>query len=108
MPETLAFDAVINGSGAQYAWPQITDRPLIANLLRRGLVRNGPFSFGIDADLQGTPIGRDGTLTPRLSAVGPPLRGVRWESSTIVELVAQTTGLAERLQFLAHGTRTLR
>jgi uncharacterized NAD(P)/FAD-binding protein YdhS len=94
---TVSVDTVINCTGPQHIWPLVKDRPLVTNLLARGLVRPGPLSFGIDADLRGSVIGRDGRQLEMLSALGPALRGVRWESSTINEVLQQAIALADRL-----------
>ncbi len=93
----VTVDTVINCTGAHYEWAQAHDRPLVTNLLRRGLVRPGPLAFGIDADQHAAAIERDGAVSDQLSAIGPPLRGTRWESSTNVELLQQAIALAERL-----------
>jgi uncharacterized NAD(P)/FAD-binding protein YdhS len=96
-PTTIIVDAAVNCTGAQYDWPRIKGRPLVANLLASGLVRSGPLGFGVDADLNSWLIRRDGSRSDRLSAIGPPLRGLRWESSTVAEILAQAITLADQL-----------
>lgn len=44
-----------------------------------------------------TQLGRGLAYSDQLSAIGPPLRGSRWESSTNVELLQQAIALAARL-----------
>lgn len=105
---TIIVDAAINCTGAQHSWQQIQDHPIVANLLRRGLVRPGPCAFGIDADMQGTPLDQEGDPSDFLSAVGASLRGVRWESSTIAELVQQATALAARLNAVIGSSAFMR
>jgi len=102
--DTLIVDAVVNCTGVTHDWSR-AQSPLMANLLATGVVRPGPLAFGIDADWQHAVIGRDGVPAPDLSAIGHPLRGVRWESSTLVELLQQAIQLANRLtgQVLAAG-----
>jgi len=95
-PETLLVDGAINCTGATYDWSR-SPRSLAANLLAKGLVRPGPLSFGIDADTQAAVIGRDGAPARDISAIGPALRGVRWESNTLNELLQQAVQLAHRL-----------
>ena len=95
-PNTLLVDAAINCTGATYDWTR-SNRPLEANLLAKGLVRPGPLSFGIDADTQAAIIGRDGAPARDISAIGPALRGARWESNTLAELLQQAVQLAQRL-----------
>jgi uncharacterized NAD(P)/FAD-binding protein YdhS len=105
-PATILVDVAVNCTGANYVWERIEGRPLVSNLLARGLVRPGPLSFGIDADLTSALIGSDGRRSEMLWAIGPPLRGARWESSTVPELVQQATMLADRLLTRVHSART--
>jgi uncharacterized NAD(P)/FAD-binding protein YdhS len=101
----VLVDVAVNCTGANYVWAKTEGRPLVSNLLARGLVRPGPLSLGIDADLTSALIGLDGRRSETLTAIGPPLRGVRWESSTIPELVQQATILADRLLTRVHSGR---
>lgn len=95
--ERREFDGVINCRGhQQHDWRAITD-PLVENLLGSGLVRPHATGFGIDATGDGTIIGADGRTNAALSAIGHPLRGVAWESSSIGEQLAQAIALADRL-----------
>jgi uncharacterized NAD(P)/FAD-binding protein YdhS len=96
-PVTILADVVVNCTGQQHVWAKVERRPLVSNLLARGLVRAGPLSFGVDADLTSALIGQDGRRSDTLSAIGSPLRGVRWESSSVPELVQQSAILADRL-----------
>jgi uncharacterized NAD(P)/FAD-binding protein YdhS len=94
--ETLVVDAVVNCTGVTHDWSR-AHNPLMTNLLAAGAVRPGPLSFGIDADWQHAVIGRDGVVTHDISAIGHALRGVRWESSTLVELLQQASQFGNRL-----------
>jgi uncharacterized NAD(P)/FAD-binding protein YdhS len=104
-PATILADIVVNCTGQQHVWAKLDGRPLVRNLLARGLVRPGPLSFGVDADLTSALISRDGRRSSTLSAIGPLLRGVRWESSTVTELVQHAMTLGDRLlnQFRSQG-----
>jgi uncharacterized NAD(P)/FAD-binding protein YdhS len=104
-PSSILLDVAVNCTGANHVWAKTDQRPLVSNLLARGLVCPGPLSLGIDADLNSFLIGPDGRRSETLSAIGPPLRGVRWESSTIPELVQQATTLADRLLTRVHSAR---
>lgn len=88
--------AMINSSGIQYDWRRV-DRPLPRHLLERGLVRPGPLALGIDADPGGAVKAADGTVSDRLFAMGPPLRGLWWESTAVTDVAAQAKALARRL-----------
>jgi len=100
--ETLVVAAVVNCTGVTHDWSRSRSR-LMANLLASGMVRPGPLSFGIDADWQHAVIGRDGVPALDVSAIGHPLRGVRWESSTLVELLQQAIQLGSRLTGQLHS-----
>ena len=89
--EDLRVDLVVNTTGAEYAWPRIAGRPLVTALLGRGTVRPGGLGYGIDADADAAVIGADGAVSARIFGIGPILRGTRWESTTIVEIVAQAS-----------------
>jgi len=95
-PAVLHVDAVINSSGIEYDWTRVR-HAFPRNLLRRGHVRPGPVGLGIDADAGGAVIGRSGRPSGRLFALGPPLRGLWWESTAVPDIVAQAGALADRL-----------
>lgn len=91
------FDGVIDCRGHQeHDWRRI-DAPLVRNLLASGAVRPHATGFGIDATGDGRVIGADGAARPELRALGHPLRGVAWESSSIPEQREQATALGARL-----------
>jgi len=101
--ESLTVDAVINCTGASYDWTRGGTR-LTSGLLDAGIVRPGPLSFGIDADAQAAVIGRDGIVAADISVIGPALRGLRWESNTVVEILHQAIQLANRIATLPPRT----
>lgn len=92
--ERIAYDAVINSTGIQYDWRRV-DRQLPRQLLTDGLVRPGPLGLGIDADPQGRVVQRDGRVDGRLLALGPPLRGLWWESTAVPDVVSQARAVAQ-------------
>jgi len=89
-------DALINSSGIEYDWRRVA-RPLPRQLLARGLVRPGPLALGIAADADGAVLGADGRVADRLFAMGPPLRGMWWESTAVTDVASQAKALAARL-----------
>jgi len=103
---TVTVDAAVNCTGAQYAWNLVEGRALVTNLLTSGVVRAGPLGLGIDADLYAAVIGGDGHRAERLTAIGSPLRGVRWESGTVAELLQQAIALSEQLLNRVHAGRS--
>ncbi|WP_426141932.1 FAD/NAD(P)-binding protein [Pseudomonas sp. DWP3-1-2] len=89
-------DALINSTGIEYDWRRV-DRPLPRQLLARGLVQPGPLALGIAADPGGAVLDAHGRVSSRLFAMGPPLRGMWWESTAVTDVALQAKALAERL-----------
>lgn len=88
--------ALINSSGIEYDWRRVA-RPLPQQLLARGLVQPGPLALGIAAAVDGAVLNADGTVANRLFAMGPPLRGMWWESTAVTDVASQAQALAIRL-----------
>jgi uncharacterized NAD(P)/FAD-binding protein YdhS len=95
-PSTVIGDALINSSGIEYDWRRV-DRPLPRQLLARGLIRPGPLALGIAADAGGAVLDAQGQAATRLFAMGPPLRGMLWESTAVTDVASQAKALAVRL-----------
>jgi len=88
--------ALINSSGIEYDWRRVA-RPLPQQLLARGLVRPGPLALGIAAAVDGAVLDAQGQAASRLFAMGPPLRGMWWESTAVTDVALQAKALAARL-----------
>ncbi|WLH37853.1 FAD/NAD(P)-binding protein [Pseudomonas sp. FP2196] len=88
--------ALINSSGIEYDWRRVA-RPLPQQLLARGLVRPGPLALGIAATIDGAVLDEHGQAANRLFAMGPPLRGMWWESTAVTDVALQAKALALRL-----------
>ncbi|WP_248741981.1 MULTISPECIES: FAD/NAD(P)-binding protein [unclassified Pseudomonas] len=88
--------ALINSSGIEYDWRRV-DRPLPQQLLARGLVQPGPLALGIAAAVDGAVLDAQGKVSQRLFAMGPPLRGMWWESTAVTDVASQAKTLAVRL-----------
>ena len=88
--------ALINSSGIEYDWRRVA-RALPRQLLARGLVTPGSLALGIAANVDGAVLGADGQVVDRLFAMGPPLRGVWWESTAVTDVASQAKALATRL-----------
>ena len=88
--------ALINSSGIEYDWRRVA-RPLPQQLLARGLVRPGPLALGIAAAVDGAVLDEEGRVSNRLFAMGPPLRGMWWESTAVTDVASQAKALAARL-----------
>ena len=88
--------ALINSSGIEYDWRRVA-RPLPQQLLERGLVQPGPLALGIAAVADGAVLDAEGCAAGRLFAMGPPLRGMWWESTAVTDVALQAKALAVRL-----------
>ena len=88
--------ALINSSGIEYDWRRVA-RPLPQQLLKRGLIRPGPLALGIAADVSGAVVDAEGNVSLRLFAMGPPLRGMWWESTAVTDVAIQAKALAVKL-----------
>ncbi|ROL78154.1 pyridine nucleotide-disulfide oxidoreductase [Pseudomonas protegens] len=94
--ERLEGDALINSSGIEYDWRRVA-RPLPQQLLARGLVTPGPLALGISATADGAVHNARGQASERLFAMGPPLRGLWWESTAVTDVALQAKALATHL-----------
>lgn len=92
---TVSGAALINSSGIEYEWRRVA-RPLPQQLLARGLVQPGPLALGIRAK-DGAVVDAEGRVSSQLFAMGPPLRGMWWESTAVTDVAAQAKALARRL-----------
>ena len=92
----VAGAALINSSGIEYDWRRVA-RPLPQQLLKRGLIQPGPLALGIAADASGAVLDAQGQASPRLFAMGPPLRGMWWESTAVTDVALQAKTLALKL-----------
>ena len=88
--------ALINSSGIEYDWRRVA-RPLPQQLLARGLIQPGPLALGIAACPDGAVLDAHGEPAERLFAMGPPLRGMWWESTAVTDVASQAKALAARL-----------
>lgn len=95
-PSLVTGDALVNSTGIEYDWRRV-NRPLPRQLLAKGLVQPGPLALGIAADPHGAVLDAQGRHSSRLFAMGPPLRGVWWESTAIMDISTQAKALAIHL-----------
>jgi uncharacterized NAD(P)/FAD-binding protein YdhS len=99
-PSYVIGDALINSTGIEYDWRRV-DRALPKQLLARGLIRPGPLALGIAAQADGAVLDAQGQASSQLFAMGPPLRGMWWESTAVTDVASQAKALALRLVSLA-------
>jgi uncharacterized NAD(P)/FAD-binding protein YdhS len=96
--ETIRVERVINATGPEGDFRK-TESPLVQRLMRDGLVRPGPHGFGLDATPEGVLLDAKGAPSPFLATLGPPIRGVLWETLAVPEIREQAARIAAR--FLA-------
>jgi len=68
--------------------------PLLRDLFRTGLARPDPLRLGIDASIRGEVVDAAGTASDVLYTLGPPLRGLWYETTAIPEIREQAAALA--------------
>lgn len=94
--EAVTVDAMVNCTGPATDYRTV-DSTLVNNLLRRGILRSDPLLLGADALPDGRMRGRNGVPSNIFYTLGPPLKGVLWESTAVREIREQAAKLAARL-----------
>jgi uncharacterized NAD(P)/FAD-binding protein YdhS len=97
--ETVRAARVVNCTGPGMDFRRSRD-PLVRDLLERGLARPGSLGLGFDALADGALIGGNGTPSRSLFTLGPPLKGMYWETTAVPEIRTQAQALATRI---VHG-----
>ena len=87
---------VINCSGPATDYQKIND-PLVAQLMREGIVRPDPLRLGLDTAEDLRVIGRDGNPSELVYAIGPPTKGTLWEITAVPDLRTQAESLGRHL-----------
>ncbi|MDN3238069.1 FAD/NAD(P)-binding protein [Pseudomonas sp. WAC2] len=92
--QDVEFDHVIIACGMDYDWTHFKNG-LSNTLIFNGTVRPGPLNIGIMTNAAGRIIDKSNKLSERLFALGPPLRGVWWECTSISSIAMQAKALCE-------------
>ncbi len=94
--DTVQLDAdwLVNGTGST-ADIAATASPLLRDLFSTGLARPDPLGLGIDTSPDGRVLNRAGVASDVLFALGPPLRGLWYETTAIPEIRSQAAALAQ-------------
>ena len=92
----LAAGWLINATGPGTDIAATTD-PLLRDLLGRGLARPDRHRLGLDAGTDGAVLDSAGTPSATLFTLGPPLRGLRYETTAVPEIRDQAAALARQL-----------
>lgn len=90
----LIVGAVVNCTGPAEG-PAASSPALYGNLLGRGLVSPDEVGLGVRATPDFAAVERDGARSKWLTVLGPPLKGVLWETTAVPELRAQAFRVAE-------------
>jgi len=90
----LRADWIVNGTGSTTD-VTVAASPLLRELFRAGLARPDPLRLGIDASVQGAVVDSAGTPSDVLYTLGPPLRGLWYETTAIPEIRQQAAALAQ-------------
>jgi uncharacterized NAD(P)/FAD-binding protein YdhS len=95
----LAAGWLINAAGPN---PDVTTTsdPLLRDLFDRGVARPDPLRLGLDASPGGAVLDASGRPSSTIFTLGPPLRGLRYETTAIPEIRDQAAALAFRLTAL--------
>ncbi len=101
----LGADWLINGSGGTTDITAAAS-PLLRDLFSRRLARPDPLRLGIDTNSAGTVLGADGRPSTFLHALGPPLRGLWYETTAIPEIRNQAAALAEHITTTLAASRS--
>jgi uncharacterized NAD(P)/FAD-binding protein YdhS len=96
--ETITIHAgwIVNTTGPTLRY---ADDPTLLQrrLFEAGIVRPGPLGFGLDAKPGGALLDAAGAAHGDLFTLGPPLRGLLWETTAIPEIRLQAADLARSL-----------
>jgi uncharacterized NAD(P)/FAD-binding protein YdhS len=93
---TLSVDAVVNCSGSESNYRKLGS-PLIGDLLGQQLIHPDPLALGLDVGPDGALLHRDGTASDCLYTLGPPQKGILWETIAVPEIREQAEQLAKTL-----------
>lgn len=97
--QTIRVDAVVNCSGSESNYRKL-ENALVKDLFRQHLVRPDALALGLDASPDGALIDDSGIASNRLFTLGPPQKGIFWETTAVPEIREQAAKLAGVL--LAH------
>jgi uncharacterized NAD(P)/FAD-binding protein YdhS len=92
----VAIGSAINCTGPNGDYARIR-HALVRNLVRSGMIRPDPLHLGLDATADFRTIGRGGTPNERVFALGPPLRGLLYETTAVPEIGREAAGVAQTL-----------
>ncbi|MBV8489725.1 MAG: FAD/NAD(P)-binding protein [Candidatus Eremiobacteraeota bacterium] len=92
----IVVNAAINCTGPNGNYERVR-HPLVRNLIARGVLRPDPLKLGLDATAELRVVDRQGHPNERLFALGPPLRGLFYETTAVPETREQAATIARSL-----------
>jgi uncharacterized NAD(P)/FAD-binding protein YdhS len=95
-PIPLRVAHVINCTGPRSDFSKF-EHPLMVSLLAGDLMYHDPLALGMNADAEGVLVNYQGKRIPWLWTLGPPLKGMLWETTAIPEIRVQAAKIADRL-----------
>lgn len=95
-PYELSVGWVLNCSGAGQNFLQRSD-PLVQSLLASKLICTDPLGIGLLATAQGELLDSKERASSTLYTLGPPLKGMLWESTAVPEIRSQAEALSRLL-----------
>lgn len=101
----LRVAKVINCTGPRTDYSKY-QHPLFIHLLARGLIDHDPLALGINARPTGEVLRYRGDEVGWLFTLGPPLKGVLWETTAVREIREQAQALAHKLLGAVHDSGT--
>ena len=103
--QCLTSTLIINCMGPESNYGKLKDL-LIKNLLAKGLIRTDNMQLGIDCTPEGALIEKNGRQSSFLYTIGPPAKGVLWESTSVPEIRMAALHLATLLAEKARKVET--
>jgi uncharacterized NAD(P)/FAD-binding protein YdhS len=91
--DSVRVDAVVNCSGSESNYRKL-ESPLIGDLLSQGLGHPDPLALGFDVAPNGALVSAAGEVSDRLFTLGPPQKGMLWETTAVPEVRGQAARLA--------------
>jgi uncharacterized NAD(P)/FAD-binding protein YdhS len=86
---TFKTDLIINCTGPQSNYNEIPSL-LVQNLIKNNIIEPDSINYGINAS-------KNGEISPNVYTIGPPLKGILWESTAIPEIRLQAKELASKI-----------
>lgn len=86
---TINTDVLINCTGPESNFEKI-DQPLIQNLLKSNIIACDGLKYGLNCTFEGE-------ISPNFYTLGPPLKGILWESIAVPEIRQQALNLTLKI-----------